>query len=95
MPVKHRGFSIEKVTSTPFYGLFDASILCCVLWFDAECSGIGSFFCLTTALSTTTADAKVAAIMALSAAIPTNAWAGGTAANERTIMVTTTNAKFF
>lgn len=77
------------------YGLLDARILLGVFCIDEECTGTGSFFFLTTASLTRTADAKVAAIIAPSAAIPTNAWAGGTAANEKTKTTATHKAKLF
>jgi hypothetical protein len=91
----YRGITFSKVIYISFYGSFNACKLSCVLFFDAECSVIDSSFDLTTVSFITTAETKAAARTAARAAVPTNALAGGTAANEKSIMVATINAKLF
>jgi hypothetical protein len=91
----NRGIITAKVILISLYGSVNACKLSCVFCFDAECSGIDSSFDLTTVSFIRTAEAKVDTRIAVRVPIPMNALAGGTAANEKSIMVATINTKLF
>ncbi len=91
----YRGITTSKSDIISFYGSFNACKLSCVFFIDEECSGSDSSFDFTTVSFTTTAERKAAARIPERAANPINALAGGTAANEKSIMAATINAILF